>query len=300
LNQKAETVSDTKKSINKELKDYKELFKIFCSNSEKIFQESLANKEQIQNEINRKADDWIQLIKQNQNVLLEQAETFHKILSEKLKKCLDEQMTRQIVKAKSIKTMESNELIEFRTELHQLKINLSNGFNELNAFSTKYEMNTESINDFLIKRDNNNDDNNDVKNYNEKNNSDISDESEKSIQIIEPPKIVVKELSSIKKVGFCLENIETAEEIIENTLVCGYSGSSVKVWSLKSGECVSDFKNIKNTGLKTLTCMDIISNKYLVTGSEDKTIQVSFIFYAYFLFNLERVMFVITKFSIFQ
>ena len=206
MNQKAETVSDTKKSINKELKDYKELFKIFCSNSEKIFQESLANKEQIQNEINRKADDWIQLIKQNQNVLLEQAETFHKILSEKLKKCLDEQMTRQIVKAKSIKTMESNELIEFRTELNQLKINLSNGFNELNAVSTKYEMNTESINDFLIKRnnnnnsDNNNDDNNGVKNYNEKN-SDISDESEKSIQIIEPPKIV-KELTPIKKVGF--------------------------------------------------------------------------------------------------
>lgn len=136
---KSDDKIDIKKLINKELKEYKDLFKQFCLNSDLIIQESLNNKDLLKNEINLKVEEWIDTIKSNQNKLLDKAEDLHSNFSDSINILLKEQMSRQL-KSKNLKHMDQNELSEFRLEVKRFKEELNFKIERLNGMDSEHEI----------------------------------------------------------------------------------------------------------------------------------------------------------------
>lgn len=120
LNTKTDVKVSIRRSINRELKEFKEMFKEFCSHSERITQESLNYTNALKNLINQKSNEWINVIQLNQTELLARVDTMHNGLADKVQTLMNEQMTRQL-KSKNLKQMDQNELLEFRVDLSKFK-----------------------------------------------------------------------------------------------------------------------------------------------------------------------------------
>jgi len=141
------TKIDIKKSINKQLKEFKDQFNQFCTISRSKMQESRDRKELIKETINLAAESWIKMVRTNQQELLDKAENLHKNLNQQINTLMEEQISKELT-PKNLKLMDLNELIEFKIDLNKLKNDLNHNLERLNELNTNHEI--QSIEDLLI------------------------------------------------------------------------------------------------------------------------------------------------------
>lgn len=124
INSKTDAKTAIRRSINKELKEFKEMFKEFCAESDRITNLSITNRDSLKDLINERANEWINVIKANQNDLIIKAENMHNSLVDRVQSLMNEQMSRQL-RSKNLKQMDQNELFEFKIDLNNFKTELS-------------------------------------------------------------------------------------------------------------------------------------------------------------------------------